>query len=255
MLKKIVTQKYQEVAAAKQIRPLADIIREIQPGNFRFRTALAATDWALIAECKLASPAKGRLCSCHSVSELAQIYEINGATALSVHSDQHFLGQLADLGKVRAVSKLPILRKDFIIDRYQIYESRAAGADCILLIAAILTDEQLQEYLVIARELGLDCLVEVHSQAELERVNQREAQIIGINNRDLNTFTTNIQTTLTLKPFCREGRLIISESGVANAQDALLLKAAGVQGILVGEGLVTAEKIGEQTQQMALKQQ
>lgn len=254
MLKKIVAQKYQEVAAAKRIRPLADLISAIQPGNFSFRTALAATDWALIAECKLASPAKGHLCSRYSVPELARIYELNGATALSVHSDQHFCGHLADLARVRVVTSLPILRKDFIIDRYQIYESRVAGADCILLIAAILDDEKLQEYLAIASELGLDCLVEVHSQAELERVNRTEAQIIGINNRDLTTFTTNIQTTLTLKPFCREGRLIISESGVTNAQDALLLKAAGVQGILVGEGLVTAEKIGEQTQQMALKE-
>jgi indole-3-glycerol phosphate synthase len=253
MLKKIVAEKYQEVAAAKQVRPLAEIISKIKPGNFSFYAALAATDWALIAECKLASPAKGRLCSRYSVPELAQIYEANGATALSVHSDYHFCGHLADLAKVRAVSALPMLRKDFIIDSYQIYESRAAGADCILLITAILDDKQLQEYLAIATELGLDCLVEVHSQAELERVNQTTAQLIGLNNRDLNTFTTNIQTTLTLRPYCREGRLIISESGVKDAHDAQLLKSAAVQGILVGEGLVTAERVGEKTQQLALK--
>lgn len=252
MLKKIVKQKYQEVATAKQTRPLAEFIGTIQLGNFTFHTALAAVHWALIAECKLVSPAKGRLCLHHSVPELAQIYEANGATALSVHSDHHFCGELADLAKVRSVSRLPILRKDFIIDSYQIYESRAAGADCILLIAAILDDPSLQEYLAVASELGLDCLVEVHSQAELERVNQTAAKLIGINNRDLTTFTTNIQTTLNLKPYCPEGRLVISESGVRTAQDALLLKNAGVQGILVGEGLVTAESVGDQTQQMAL---
>lgn len=253
MLKKIVTQKYQKVAAAKQTRPLAEIMSGIELGTFSFSTALAATEWALIAECKLASPAKGRLCSRYSVPELAQIYEANGATALSVHTDQHFCGHLADLAKVRTVSSLPILRKDFIIDSYQIYESRAAGADCILLIAAILDDKQLPEYLAIASELGLDCLVEVHSLAELERVNQTAAKLVGINNRDLTTFTTHIQTTLTLRPYCQEGQLIISESGVKNAQDALLLKACGVQGILVGEGLVTAASVSDQTQQMALK--
>ncbi len=253
MLKEIVAQKYPAVAAAKAARPLAEMLPVIQQGSFRFSKALRETDWALIAECKLASPAKGRLCSRYSVPELAQIYEKNGAAALSVHTDPHFCGQLADLAAVRAVSSLPILRKDFMIDSYQIYEARLAGADCILLIAAVLDDCQLREFLAIAHELGMDCLMEVHSQAELERVNQLDAQIIGINNRDLTTFTTDIQTTFKLKPFCREGRLMISESGVKTGQDALRLQAAGVQGILVGEGLVIAAGIAEMTQELSLQ--
>jgi indole-3-glycerol phosphate synthase len=254
LLKNIVKQKYQQVQQDKQDRPLAEIITDLQPGRSRFKPALAAANWALIAECKLASPAKGQLCSRYSVVELAQIYQDNGATALSVHTDPHFCGQLSDIAAVQAVSQLPILRKDFIIDDYQIYESCAAGADCILLSAAILDDQSLRNYLAIASELGLDCLVEVHSKTELARVNQTPALLIGINNRDLTTFTTNIQTTLTLKPYCRQNALVISESGVKNASDARLLRSAGVQGILVGEGLVTAEMIDEQTRQLALKE-
>jgi len=253
MLQQIITQKYQAVAAMKQQRPLSEFRDDIKLGDHSFSAALAATDWALIAECKLASPSKGQLCSDYLVIELAQIYELNGAAALSIHTDPHFCGKLADLAAVRSVSKLPMLRKDFIIDPYQIYESRAAGADCILLIAAILDNKRLQDYVAIATELGLDCLVEVHSQVELERINQTAVKLIGINNRDLNTFKTNIQTTLTLKPYCHEDQLIISESGIMTLEDVRLIQNAGVRGILVGEGLVTAASVSEQTQQMALK--
>lgn len=253
MLKHIVHEKHAQVQRDKEQQPLAELMAVIEQGTFAFSQALKETDWALIAECKLVSPAKGRLCTKYSVPELAQIYEQNGATALSVHTDPHFCGKLADIAVVRAVSSLPILRKDFIIDSYQIYEARAAGADCILLIAAVLDDDQLQSFIGIAHELGLDCLLEVHSQAELERVNQLDAGIIGMNNRDLNTFTTHIETTFKLRPYCREGRLMISESGVKTGHDAELLKNAGLTGILVGEGLVTAEDIAQQTQKFALK--
>jgi indole-3-glycerol phosphate synthase len=252
MLEKIVAAKRQEIIKTKEEYPLAAFLPQITQGNHVFIRAIAAAPWALIAECKLASPAKGKLCETYSVSELARIYETSGATALSVHTDQHFLGKLSDLAAVRAVSSLPILRKDFIIDPYQIYESRAQGADCILLIAAVLTDKELKNFLAVATELGLDALVEVHSKEELARVNQLPVQLVGINNRDLKTFQTHIKNTLKLFPDCEKERLVISESGVHTKADALLLQQAGVRGILVGEGLVTATDIARQTRSLAL---
>ena len=220
-------------------------------GTFAFSHALAATDWALIAECKLASPSKGHLCRTHTVPELAQIFTTGGATALSVHTSTPFLGELEDIAAVRAVSPLPILRKDFIIDEYQVYEACAAGADAILLIAAILDDAGLNQYLSTARKLGMDCLVEVHSLSELERVKQTGASIVGINNRDLTTFSTDITNTFQLLPYCGPRWRVISESGIHNAADARRLQKVGVKGILVGESLVRAPDIAALTRALA----
>ena len=249
MLNQIVDTIRQQVAARKLSHPLASL--SVQPGTFAFSQALAATDWALIAECKLASPAKGRLCQTQPVPELANIFTENGAAALSVHTSAPFLGKLADIAAVRQVSPLPILRKDFIIDEYQIYEARAAGADAILLIAAILTDEQLNQYLAIARDLGLDALVEVHSRPELERVKQTDALLVGINNRDLTTFTTDLANTFNLLPHCDPRWRVISESGIRDAADAKRLQTAGVRGALVGESLVRANDIARLTYELA----
>jgi len=254
MLKSIVAKKEHEVAEAKSQRPLTALKQLVEPGRFTFSKALKAGDWSLIAECKLASPAKGRLCSDYTVPELAGIYTQYGAAALSVHTDIHFKGVLSDIAKVRQVTDLPILRKDFIIDEYQVYEARAAGADAILLIAAVLSDGQLLHYLRTAWSLGMDCLVEVHTAEELERVLKTPAEIIGINNRDLRTFTTDIKNTFELLANCDPNRVIISESGIKNGADAARLKAAGVRGILVGEGLVKAGNIGQKTSELALKQ-
>jgi len=252
MLKTITDKKRQTVAAAKEQQPLADLLKVITPGNFRFSTAIKQVTWALIAECKLVSPVKGPLCMGYSVPGLAQIYTANGAAALSVHTDVHFSGRLADIPAVKAVSGLPILRKDFIIDEYQIYEARAAGADAVLLIANILADNQLQEYLAIAHELGMDSLVEVHTVKELERVQQTSATLVGINNRNLQTFITDVQNTFDLLPYCDGRRLVISESGVSNAAEAHRLQMAGVRGVLVGEGLVKATDIASKTRELAL---
>ncbi|MDU2065408.1 MAG: indole-3-glycerol phosphate synthase TrpC [Sporomusaceae bacterium] len=252
MLNKIVALKRQEVEETKAKMPIENYQKVLTTGDHAFAKALVNMPWALIAECKLASPAKGRLCKDYSVPELAKIYEANGACALSVHTDQHFLGKLSDLAAVKQVSSLPILRKEFIIDAYQIYEARAHGADCVLLIAAILTDKELQNFLAIAKELAMDALVEVHSREELERINVLPVQLVGLNNRNLKTFETTLETSVKLLPHCREGRIVISESGVGSREDALLLQHAGVKGILVGEGLVTAESIAEQTRQFAL---
>jgi len=249
MLNQIVETIRQQVAARKLSHPQDSL--PVQPGTFAFSQALAATEWALIAECKLASPSKGRLCQTHTVPELAQIFTAGGATALSVHTSTPFLGKLADIAAVRAVSPLPILRKDFIIDEYQIYEARAAGAAAILLIAAILSDADLNQYLATARSLGMDCLVEVHTLGELERVKQTDAETVGINNRDLTTFTTDIARTFDLLPHCDPRWCIISESGIHDTTDARRLQEAGVKGVLVGESLVRAPDIAALTRELA----
>lgn len=251
MLKKITDKKYRTVVDAKKERSLEDLLTEITPGNFAFSKAIQQSEWTLIAECKLVSPAKGLLCTDYSVPELAQIYTDNGATALSVHTDEHFSGQLGDIARVRAVTTLPILRKDFIIDEYQIYEARVAGGDAVLLIANILSDDQLQRYLDITHELGMDALVEVHTLEELQRVQQTSATLLGINNRNLKTFVTDVQNTFDLLPFCDDKRLLISESGVSNAGESKRLQLAGVRGILVGEGLVKATDIAAKTRELA----
>jgi indole-3-glycerol phosphate synthase len=252
ILQNIVTAKRQVVEEAKQRYPLDTLITEVVPGNFSFSKALQQEKWALIAECKLTSPAKGTLCTNYSILELAKIYTDHGATALSVHTDSHFSGRIEDIMAVRAVTDLPILRKDFIIDPYQIYESRKAGADAILLIAHLLTDTQLHEFLVIAHELGMDCLVEVHTLEELQRVQQTPATLVGVNNRNLQTFKTDVQNTFDLWPYCDKSRLVISESGVSSGAEAEKLQALGVRGILVGEGLVKAVDIGAKTRELTM---
>lgn len=252
ILEKIVHNKRQVVAEGKKNYPLETFRGELVPSDFAFSKALAKTEWALIAECKLTSPAKGVLCTDYSILELAKIYTESGATALSVHTDSHFSGQLTDIRAVKQVSSLPILRKDFIIDEYQIYESRLAGADAILLITHLLAEKQLQEYLDIAYELGMDCLVEVHSLEELERAQQTTAKLIGINNRNLQTFKTDIQNTFVLLPYCDSSRLVISESGVSTGAEGETLRKVGVRGILVGEGLVKAQNISAKTRELAM---
>jgi indole-3-glycerol phosphate synthase len=253
MLNGIVAKKRQEVKRRKQEKPLVDFKEDITKGSFTFYQAIEQAPWALIAECKLVSPVKGQLCAKYTETELAKLYAANGAIALSVHTDQHFKGKLENIAAVRAVTNLPILRKDFIVDTYQIYESRLVGADAILLIAAVLTDEELEEYLEIAKELGLDCLVEVHTLEELLRVQKTSAALVGINNRNLKTFTTNIGNTFALLPYCSSNLVLISESGIKTGEDAKKLQEAGVKGILVGEGLVSADNVGFMTQEMALR--
>lgn len=252
MLKRIVEKKRQDVEQTKRDYPLASLYQKLVSGRFRLSQAIHQSEWTLIAECKLASPVKGRFSTGYSVSQLAEIYSQNGATAISVLTDKHFDGSIYDLPAVRAVTGLPILRKDFILDSYQIYEARAFGADAVLLIAAILSDSELCKFLTEAEQIGLDCLVEVHSENELQRVLATPARLIGINNRNLETFSTNMQTSLELLPHCRQNRLVISESGIQNGKDALRLKAAGARGILVGEHLVKAGDIALKTRELAL---
>ncbi|TCL39144.1 indole-3-glycerol phosphate synthase [Anaerospora hongkongensis] len=252
MLERIAAHKKEEVKRDKLQLPLGKLIKQVVPGTMAFSKALTGKSWSLIAECKLASPVKGRL-SERTVGELARIYDNEGAAALSVLTDSHFCGTDQHIGEVRQVSSLPVLRKDFIVDEYQLYQARLLGADAVLLIAAILTDAQVQQYLATARQIGLDCLVEVHSREELKRVQQTPAAVIGINNRNLTTFTTNVENTFELLPYCAADRLFISESGIHSRETAAALQRAGIRGVLVGEGLVTAQDIALKVRELSLQ--
>ncbi|MBR1728455.1 MAG: indole-3-glycerol phosphate synthase TrpC [Selenomonadaceae bacterium] len=247
ILAEIVENKKLIVEEAKKNLSLDDLKSKINYGHFRMSQAIKKNSWSLIAECKLQSPAKGRLNKTHSVIDLAHIYEDNGATMLSVHTDPHFLGSNDDFKKVRSEIKIPLLRKDFIIDEYQIYESRYLGADAILLIVRILTPETLKKFLYKTWSLGMDALIEVHDQDDMKIALNTPAEFIGINNRNLKTFTTTIENTIELLPYADMNRTLISESGVFTIEDVDKLKNVGCDGILVGEGLVRAEDIAKQT--------
>ena len=253
ILAEIVEKKRDLVAEAKRRLPIAELKARARErcGGFYMTKRFQARDWNLIAECKLQSPAKGRLCRTHTVDELARIYAENGASMLSVHTDPHFLGANEDLARVHSLVDLPLLRKDFIIDEYQIFEARMLGADAVLLIARILSPAQLLEYVFRAWEIGLDVLVEVHDEADMKAALATPAEFIGINNRNLQTFTTSIENTLELLPKAEESRTFISESGIFSAADARRLQEAGCGGILVGEGLVRADDVAEMTRHLA----
>ena len=249
ILEEIFTHKRQEVAQAIQALPLAEMRAEaarMAPAhdfigalkNARKRNAFPA----LIAEIKAASPSRGVLVPDFNPLRLAQVYTANGATAVSVLTDQrYFKGSLDHLRQVRLqYAGLPLLRKDFIFDPYQVYEARAAGADAILLIVAGLEAVQLVELQTLARRLGMAALVEVHTKEELETALDCQANMIGINNRDLHTFRTSLQTTFRLLPIVPPGILVVAESGIHNPADVGLLYQSGIGAILVGEALVTA---------------
>jgi len=200
---------------------------------------------AVIAECKKASPSKGLIREDYDPTSIAQSYALGGAACLSVLTDEHyFRGHDEHLVQARAACNLPVIRKDFMIDPYQVYESRALGADCILLIVACLDDSTLQELASLATRLGMDTLIEVHDRTELERALRLRMRLIGINNRDLRRFVTDIDTTLGLLRDVPEDRLVITESGIRSVADVEKLRAHGVNGFLVGEAFMRAPDPG-----------
>jgi len=246
MLDKIVARKKEEVEQTKKNAPLSSLKERIaqQEAPRDFALALKDTRTRLIAEVKRASPSRGVLCSDFNPVELAKKYAQGGAAAISVLTETtYFQGSIDHLTAIREKVHLPLLRKDFIFDPYQVYESRAYGADALLLIAAVLEQEQLEELLSLSHELGLRCLVETHNQDEVERAISSQAKIIGINNRDLTTFTIDINTTQRLLPLIPQGRIIVSESGITSRSDVEKLKGWGVNAVLVGEALVTTDDI------------
>lgn len=258
ILDKIAEYKRQEVVLAKARRSLASLQRGIgeledQPRGFlRALRATADSGWpAVIAEVKKGSPSKGVIRADFDPLEIAEIYQDNGATCLSVLTDEHFfMGHLLYLGKIREIVSLPLLRKDFICDPYQIYEARIAGADAILLIAAMLDAAQLAEYNALAIELHLDVLLEVHDEAELEMALTTGCELIGINNRNLQTFATDLATSERLLPLIPAGHFVVAESGIARRADVLRLQRAGARGFLVGESLMRENDIGAKLREL-----
>ncbi len=199
----------------------------------------------IIAEVKKASPSKGVIREEFDPVEIARTYEENGATAISVLTDEkHFQGSLEYLKRIKEAVNLPILRKDFIIDEYQVYESRAAGADAVLLIAAVLGAEKLRALLNLCLVLGLAALVEVHDEEELKSALGAGAKLIGINNRDLKTFKTDLKTTIRLAPKASNGVVVVAESGIHTCDDIAKLKTAGATAFLIGEALMKEPDIG-----------
>jgi indole-3-glycerol phosphate synthase len=251
ILNKIVAVKRDEVAAAMRKKSL-DIVRadaesRVLTRDFvgALRAKVAAGQPAVIAEIKKASPSKGVLCEDFIPADIAQSYAEHGAACLSVLTDvQFFQGCIDYLKQARASCQLPVLRKDFIIDAYQVYESRAMGADAILLIASILDDTQLKTFEAIARSLDMAVLVEVHDGAELARALKLKTPLIGINNRNLKTFEVSLDNTLALMADVPADRLLITESGIHTREDVLRMGAAGINAFLVGEAFMRAPDPG-----------
>jgi len=245
ILDKIVTARRAAVDRRKRVLPQVALRMAIERGKPQpvrdFRAALAREGVSVIAEVKKASPSRGLLRPDYSPDSLAQQFEQSGAAAISVLTEEEFFqGALEHLKQVRAVTSVPLLRKDFLFDPWQLWESRAAGADSFLLIAAILDDAQLAGLIALGRTLGMEPLVEVHSRAELDRVLAAGATIAGVNNRDLRTFEVSLETSLALIEAIPDDVVAVAESGLRTRADIDRLAAAGFDAFLVGEHLMTA---------------
>ena len=249
ILDKIVADVLIELAAKKRQLPLTAMATSAaaQSPPLDFAAALRGDSVRIIAEVKKASPSRGVICPNFNPVDIAGVYAANGAAAISVLTEpKYFQGSpyyLRDIKKALADKPVPLLRKDFIFDPYQVYEARAYGADGILLIAAILTPEKLSELLQLSHQLGMMSLVEVHNESELEIALKSEAKIIGINNRDLNTFKVDLKTTARLRPLIPPDRIVVSESGIKSRQDIEKLREWGINDALIGEALMTAPNI------------
>ena len=244
-LTKIVAHKRSEIEARKRTRPLVELRQSSSPPSRDFAGALRKPGISAIAEIKRRSPSRGALCQNPDVADIARGYEGNGAAAVSVLTDGEFFGGSDDdLRLARESTGLPVLRKDFTIDEYQIHEARRIGADAILLIVRILSDAQLRDYTRLARELGLAALVEVHDDDELTRAVACEAEIIGVNSRNLDTFEVSLETPLRLKRRIPTDCLAIAESGIHTRDNVKRLEDAGYDAILVGEALLRAPDPG-----------
>jgi indole-3-glycerol phosphate synthase len=252
ILNQIVAVKHEEIATAKKRVSLeamrADAESRVLTRDFEgaLRAKIAAGRAAVIAEVKKASPSKGVLRADFEPADIAQSYAGHGAACLSVLTDrQFFQGSVDFLKQARASCDLPVLRKDFMVDPYQVYEARAMGADCILLIAACLDDARMAELEAIARSLDMAVLVEVHDGDELDRALKLRTPLVGINNRNLRTFEVSLDTTLSLLPRVPADRLLVTESGILGPADVARMREAGVHAFLVGEAFMRAPEPGE----------
>ena len=249
ILAEILVTKRQEISSARQARPTADLKAQLPdaPPVRDFAAALhsAAPRMGLIAEIKKASPSAGVIRPDFDPVKIGQIYEHHGANCLSVLTDEHyFQGHLDFLKAVRKAVQIPVLRKDFIIDPYQILEARVAGADCVLLIAECLDDCQLRDLFFYAADLGMESLIEIHDAENLDRVLKLEPTLIGINNRDLRAMRTDLEHTIRLAPQVPENCILVSESGIKTNADVVRLQQAGARAMLVGESLMKQPDLG-----------
>lgn len=252
ILARILETKKEEVATARQMRSESDILREAKSrkdlrGFLKaLQTKIAEGKPGVIAEVKRASPSKGVIRDNFNPVEIATSYAAHGAACLSVLTDvQFFQGSSDYLRQARAACSLPVLRKDFMVDPYQIINARALGADCILLIVAALSRQQLREFEATAVELGMDVLVEVHDRDELDIALELNSPLVGINNRNLRTFETSLQTTLDLLPHIPEGKMVVTESGILTPDDVKLMRDNNVNAFLIGEAFMRAAEPGE----------
>jgi indole-3-glycerol phosphate synthase len=258
ILQKIFSHKQEEVADAMSRQSLAELKARLsdledQPRGFAqaLRAAFDSGWTAIIAEVKKGSPSKGLIREDFDPLTIAEAYAMNGAACLSVLTDERFfMGNLRYLGLIREVVNLPLLRKDFIYDPYQIYEARVAGADAVLLIAAMLELPQLRDLAALSRGLGMDVLLEVHDESELELALQVNVELIGINNRNLRTFVTDLGTTARLAKLIPGNRLVVAESGINSRSDIVRLQQAGAHAFLIGEALVREAYIGAKLQEL-----
>lgn len=251
ILKKILAVKAEEVVAAKAAKPLTQIREEAEQAEpardfvGAIHGRIAAGQPAVIAEIKKASPSKGVLREDFRPAEIAASYAQHGAACLSVLTDEQFFqGGAEYLKQARAACAIPVLRKDFMVDVYQVYQARAMGADAILLIAAALPLEQMREFEALAHSLGMAVLVEVHDEQELEVALQLATPLVGVNNRNLRTFEVSLQTTLDLLPRIPQGRIVVTESGILKPQDVALMRSHDVHAFLVGEAFMRAADPG-----------
>ena len=256
ILDEIVADVAIELAAKKRRMPLTEMVRnaEAQSPPLDFTSALQGNSVRLIAEVKRASPSMGVIRPNFNPLEIAGIYGTNGAAAISILTEPKYfqgsLDYLRDIKKSLAAEPMPLLRKDFITDPYQVFEARAYDADGILLIVAILTTEKLSELLQLSHQLGMMSLIEVHTERELDIAIRSNAKIIGINNRDLNTFKVDLQTTARLRPLIPPDRIVVSESGIRSRQDMNNLKEWGINAALIGEALMTAPDIAAKMKEL-----
>lgn len=257
ILRRILQRKQEEVAQGRSQQSLADLESRIseQSSPRGFAAALqqkvARAQPAVIAEVKKASPSRGVIREDFQPAQIADSYQRGGAACLSVLTDVDFFqGANAYLQQARAACELPVLRKDFTVDVWQVVEARAIGADAVLLIVAALDDRQMQELAAAAAEYGLDVLVEVHDRAELERALQLATPLLGINNRDLHSFDTSLQTTIGLLPHIPADRVVVTESGIHTGEDVALMRDAGVFSFLVGEAFMRAPEPGDRLREL-----
>ena len=261
ILDEIVAAKTTELAQQKLAVPLEALTNKIAscPPALSLSHALKAGGVRLIAEVKKASPSRGLLRPDFNPVDLAGTYSANGASAISILTDPRFQGELDHIVQVKAAAAhlqgqngtVPVLRKDFIFDPYQVHEARGAGADAILLIIAILAPSQAKEYIQLARALGMDCLVEVHDPDEVQVALDAGAEIIGINNRDLRTFVTDLNVTRDLAPLVPKDKVLVSESGINSPDDLRTLSPFGVNAVLVGESIVTSTDVAQKVRELS----